>query len=178
MRKWTLVLAALVMAIAVTAAGCGKKEYKPVAVNVGVDKCEVCQMLLKDDQSVTEIILKDQKPLKFDDIGDMYVWFKKNGKDNVGASYVRDYSTKEWVKLEDATYVYDKSNKTPMGFGVFSFAKEADADKFIKELGSGTKMKSADLDKHTWANTMGSMGSMGSMDSTHGTSGQEGMKMK
>jgi copper chaperone NosL len=156
MRKSTMVLLlAILAAVAVFAAGCGKTEYKPVAINPAVDKCEICQMLIKDDQYATQIILKDQKPLKFDDLGDMYVWFKKNGKDNVGAAFVRDYNTKEWVELEKATYVYDKTNKTPMGFGVVSFVKAADADTFIKDMGAGTKMTSKDLDGHDWASTMG-----------------------
>lgn len=160
MRKLSISLAALAVAVTVLASGCGKKDYKPVAINSATDKCEVCQMLIKDDQNATEIILKDQKPLKFDDIGDMYVWFSKNGKDNVGASYVRDYYTKEWVELEKATFVYDKSNKTPMGYGVYSFVKEADADKFIKELGTGMKMSAKDLDSHEWTSPMGGMGKM------------------
>lgn len=160
MKKLALMMIMAVLAVVVVT-GCGKKEYKPVAINEGVDKCEICQMLIKDDQYATQIILKDQKPLKFDDLGDMYVWFKKNGKDNVGASYVRDFYSKEWVALDKAVYVYDKEAKTPMSFGVVSFIKDADAERFLKEHGSGTKMTAKDLDSHDWANTMsGGHGSM------------------
>lgn len=155
--KKTSMLLLFILAVAVGAlAACGKTEYKAVAINEGVDKCEICQMLIKDDQYATQIILKDQKPLKFDDLGDLYVWLEKNGRDKVGAAFVRDYYSKEWINLDQAVYVYDKSNKTPMGYGVVSFAKEADADKFVKEVGAGVKMTAKELDGHDWAHTMGS----------------------
>lgn len=161
MRKaaaW-LVLAVLMMMAVV---GCGQEKYKPVAIKEGVDKCEVCQMLIKDDQYATQIILKDQKPLKFDDLGDLYVWLGKNGRDQVGAAYVRDFHTKEWVELDKATYVYNQAIKTPMSFGVVSFAKETDADKFIQEQGAGKKLTAKELDSHEWSSTMGGgHGSMG-----------------
>lgn len=144
----------LVLFAALAMAGCGDKSYKPVAIKDGVDKCETCQMLIKDDHNATEIILKDGKPLKFDDLGDLYVWLGKNGRDNVGAMYVRDYKTKEWLELGQAFYVYDPGNKTPMSYGVFSFKTEADADAFIKEKGSGTKMTAKDLDSHKWDSAM------------------------
>jgi copper chaperone NosL len=147
-RTWMLLILSVLTLI--IASGCGEKEYKPVAVKEGVDKCEVCQMLIKDDHNATEIILKDGKALKFDDIGDMFVWLKEHGRDDTGAVYVRDYKTKEWIELDKATYVYDKSNKTPMSFGVFSFKSEADADSFIKEKGTGHKMTAKDLDSHDW----------------------------
>lgn len=158
MKKRLLWISVLALAVGIVLSGCGGDKYKPVAINGGVDKCEVCQMLIKDDHNATEIITKDQKPLKFDDIGDMFVWLKKNGRDNVGAIYVRDYHTKEWIELDQATYVYDKSNKTPMSFGVFSFKTEADADAFIKEKGTGAKMTAKDLDSHSWERTGGGMG--------------------
>lgn len=170
--KRSVMLLALALAVAALAvlAGCGKKEYKPVAINPGVDKCEVCQMLIQDDQNATEIILTDGKPLKFDDIGDMYVWLKKNGSGAVGAKFVRDYNSKEWVELEKATFVYDKSNKTPMAFGVYSFKNEQDADKFIKEKGVGKKMTAKDLDSHSWERDTDMM------KGGHGTGG--GMQMQ
>lgn len=166
-RKQTWVLPLLLLLLAAFAAGCGDKEYKPVAIQEGVDKCEVCQMLIKDDHNATEIILKDGKPLKFDDIGDMFVWLKEHGREQVGAIFVRDYKTKEWIGLDKATYVYDAANKTPMAFGVFSFKSEAEADSFIKEKGAGTKMTAKDLDNHHWKNTR--MG--GGHNSGHGAAG-------
>ncbi|WP_438444244.1 nitrous oxide reductase accessory protein NosL [Gorillibacterium sp. sgz5001074] len=157
MRNGKLMLAFMVVVLGLALTACGGKDYKPVAIKEGVDKCEVCQMLIKDDQYATEIILKDQKPLKFDDIGDLFVWLKKNGRDNVGAIYVRDYKTKEWLELDKATYVYDASAKTPMSFGVLSFKSEADADAYIKEKGTGKKMMAKDLDSHSWEHAGGGM---------------------
>lgn len=169
MKKHAVLLLAFIMIAAVALSGCGKKEYKPVAINPAVDKCEVCHMLIADDYNATEIILKDGKPLKFDDIGDMYVWLKKNGTDTVGAKFVRDYNTKDWIQLENATFVYDKTNKTPMAFGVYSFKNEQAADAFIKEKGAGKKLKAQELDSHTWERDM---------DMMKGQHGGSGMQMQ
>jgi hypothetical protein len=45
--------------------------------------------------------------------------------------FVRDYNTKEWVKLSDASYVYDKTIRTPMALNVISFKEKKDAEAFI-----------------------------------------------
>jgi len=169
MKRSVLTAFAGLVIIVLLAAGCGNKEYKPVAIQEGVDKCEVCHMLIKDDHNATEIILKDGKPLKFDDIGDMYVWLKKNGEGNVGAKYVRDFHTKEWVELEKATFVYGKDFKTPMAFGVYSFKSEADADDYLKQAGANAKkMTAKELDSHTWER------STDMMKGSHGGSGHSG----
>lgn len=142
-----------VASMLILAAGCGRSESgkpKPVPINEGVDKCEVCNMLISDDQHATQIILKDGRALKFDDIGDLFAWTEKNGTDDVSVRYVRDYHTKEWIELEAAHFVYDPSFKTPMGYGVYSFKEKADAETFIEEQQTGTLMTAADLENHSW----------------------------
>lgn len=130
--------------------GCGEKEFQPVPINPEVDTCEVCNMMVPDDHNASEILLKDGKVLKFDDIGDLYVWKKEHGSEQIAVQYVRDYHTAEWIKLEEATFVYDREFKTPMAFGVYSFKDKAEAEAFVKEQGRGQLMSAADLDNHHW----------------------------
>ncbi|KKO54688.1 nitrous oxide reductase accessory protein NosL [Paenibacillus sp. DMB20] len=148
--KKMLMMITLSLLVALSAACGGKEEYKAADIDENVDKCEVCNMQVKDNPFATQIQLKDKKILKFDDLGDLFVWKQKNGTDQIGAQFVRDYNTKEWMHLEDATYVYDKGIRTPMAFGVISFQKKEDAEKFVSEHGSGRMMSSAELDQHKW----------------------------
>jgi copper chaperone NosL len=147
-KKMKLVL--VLIGAMVLLAACGGEKYEPQPINEATDVCEVCKMSIKDNQFATQIVTKEGRSLKFDDLGDMHVWMKENGTDEIGAAFVRDYNTKEWIKYEDAYYVYEASIRTPMAYGVVSFKQEADAKKFIEELGAGTLMNTDDLKNHSW----------------------------
>ncbi|MCU6712009.1 nitrous oxide reductase accessory protein NosL [Paenibacillus sp. J5C_2022] len=148
MKRWT-VTAMLVIVITVLAA-CGKQEYKPEAINEETDRCAICNMAVKDDQYATQIITTDGQSLKFDDIGCMNTWKKENGTATIGASFVRDYNSKQWLNYEKAYYVYDQSLKTPMAYGIVSFEKKEDAESFVKEQGMGKLMTAEELAFHSW----------------------------
>lgn len=148
MRKTSLT--ALMIVIIAVIAACGKIEYKPVAINEETDRCAICNMAVKDDAHATQIITKDGQSLKFDDVGCMNEWTAKNGTDNVGAAFVRDYNSKQWIKYEKAYYAYDSNYKTPMAYGLLSFESKADAESFIKEQGAGKLMTAKDLETHSW----------------------------
>lgn len=123
--------------------------YEPEEIDSDNDVCEVCGMAIDDDQYATEIILENDKVLKFDDLGDLYVWLDENQDEEIGAAFVRDFNTKEWVHLEDATYVHNEEEETPMGFNVISFENSDDAESYIEE-NKGELMSSADLEDREW----------------------------
>ncbi len=109
-----------------------KKETAAVAIDEKHDKCDICQIGVTDNQFATEIILENGKALKFDDIGCMYKWMEdrtqmKRRKRNLS----EDYDSKDWISLEDATYVYDKTITTPMAYNVISFKNKKDAESFV-----------------------------------------------
>ena len=89
-----------------------KKDIKAIAVDEKNDKCDICQIGVMDNQFATEIILENGKALKFDDIGCMYKWMENNKNEKTKEKFVRDYNSKDWVSLQDATYVYDKTITT------------------------------------------------------------------
>lgn len=125
-------------------------EYEPDEIDPEVDICEVCGMAIADDEHATQIILENERSLKFDDIGDLFVWIEENGEDEVGAKFVRDFNTLEWILLEDATFVYHDEISTPMGFGVISFEDREEADSYIEENGFGERLSATDLESHEW----------------------------
>lgn len=127
-----------------------QSKYKPEEINPDTDICEVCAMAVANDQYATQIILKNERSLKYDDIGDMFIWMEENSEDDVAAKFVRDFNTEEWINLEDATFVYDEEISTPMGFGVISFKNNDDAEQYIEENGFGEILTVADLYEHDW----------------------------
>ncbi|MFC5406115.1 nitrous oxide reductase accessory protein NosL [Cohnella soli] len=140
----------LTLTIALMMAACGKTEYKPSPIDESVDKCPVCKMAVADNPFAVEIILKSQKALKFDDLGDLFVWKAENGTKEIGEQFVRDYNTKEWIKLKDAVYVYDKTIRTPMAYNVISFKDKKAAEAFVAQEGKGEVWDANKLDEHKW----------------------------
>lgn len=178
MRKKIGMLAVLLGMLALLAA-CGGEKYEPQAINEETDVCAICKMAVKDDQFATQIITKDGQSLKFDDIGCMNTWMRENGTDTIGAAFVRDYNSKQWIRYEKAYYAYDSSYQTPMAYGVVSFEKEADAKNYIGEHGKGKLMTADELAHHTWETNHDMSGhdhshSEGNADHDHHVSGGHG----
>ncbi|HZW67000.1 MAG TPA: nitrous oxide reductase accessory protein NosL, partial [Pseudogracilibacillus sp.] len=72
------------------------------------DVCEVCAMAVPDNQHAAQIVLTNDRSIKFDDIGCMHGWIDENGEDEIGTAFVRDFNTEEWFDFEEATFVYDE----------------------------------------------------------------------
>lgn len=149
MRKG-IQLTLIMIAMLLVLSACGGEKYEPQAINENTDVCVICKMAVKDDQYATQIITKDGQSLKFDDIGCLNTWKKENGTDTIGAEFVRDYNSKQWLRYEKAYYAYDPSYKTPMAYGIVSFEQEADATAYIEEQGKGKLMTANDLANHSW----------------------------
>ena len=131
-------------------AACGNKEVKPVAINDATDTCEVCNMAVVNNQYATQIVLENGKSIVFDDVGCMYEWLDGNQNETIAAEFVRDYNDKEWVLVDDATYVYNQSVKTPMAYNVISFKDKASAETFATENENSTLMTANELGDHGW----------------------------
>lgn len=155
MKKRSTILLSVLMTTALLITACGKSEkYPPAAIDPAVDVCEVCNMAVADDEHATQLILENGRTLKFDDLGDLFVWRERNGLDDVNVQYVRDYHSSEWIELEEAYFAYDASFHTPMGFGVLSFASKNDAEAYVAEQGVGIVMSAAELSDHHWDSAM------------------------
>lgn len=125
-------------------------RYQPEAIDPNNDVCEICAMAVADEEHATQIVLKNDRSLKFDDLGCLYKWLDENGEDDVGAKFVRDFHTEDWVLIEDATYVFDEAIETPMAYGIISFKDEADATAYIDEHEIGEILQADDLQDHKW----------------------------
>jgi copper chaperone NosL len=138
------------VAVVFLLAACGNKAVEPVAINDATDTCEVCNMAVVDNQHATQIVLENGKSIIFDDVGCMYEWLGSNPNETIAAEFVRDYSDKEWILVDDATYVYNQSVKTPMAYNVVSFKDKASAEAFASENENSTLMTANELADHDW----------------------------
>ncbi|RXZ80688.1 hypothetical protein EBB07_17860 [Paenibacillaceae bacterium] len=143
-------LAVMMLIMGVLAACGGGGNYKPQAINEETDRCVICNMAIKDDVYATQIITKDGQSLKFDDLGCLNEWKVRNGTDTIGAAFVRDYNSGEWLKYEKAYYAYDSSFKTPMAYGLLSFESKEEAEAYIADQNAGKLMTAEDLTAHSW----------------------------
>lgn len=149
--KKTTVFITLIAAFTLILSACGGgTKYEPEAINEETDVCEVCGMMVPNNQHATQIVLTDGKSLKFDDLGCLHEWKEDNDNDKIGAEFVRDYNTEEWIELKDATFVYHEEFMTPMAYGVYSFKDKADAEALIEEEGKGELLDAEALSNHKW----------------------------
>ncbi len=172
--KWGVLLTIVAVALLLTACGSGGK---PAAadVNPEVDVCAHCNMAVPDNEHATQMILADGTVLKFDDIGCLIKHQDENELD-IAVSYVRDANSLAWVELEQATFFYDKSIHTPMGYGILSFQDSAAAEEKQQEYPNGVIMSITELRNHHWERNMEHMkGHMMDKNGTE-TERQDGMK--
>ncbi|GFN32303.1 nitrous oxide reductase accessory protein NosL [Paenibacillus xylaniclasticus] len=164
--KSMLVIQCLLIALLLMT-GCGESKYKAVAINEETDKCDNCNMQVKDDAFATQLTTKEGKTYVFDDIGCMNEWLTKHSDEKIGASFVRDYNNSEWIKYEDAYYAYDPSFRSPMAYGILSFKDKESAEQFVKSQNKGIVMTSEELANHSWARNTEMMHGMMEMGQEH-----------
>lgn len=174
MKKWNRLFIVLAL-VTIMLAACGGNDATNDATDVNnetaeteelaytpediadTDVCEVCAMAVPQDQHATQIILTNERSLKFDDLGCLFEWKRENGEEDIGAEFVRDFKTEDWIQVKDATFVYDSEIMTPMAYGIISFADETDAKSFIEEEGKGEILTAEDLNNHHFERNMDMM---------------------
>lgn len=147
MRKWYFMIILVLITILVA---CGEREYEARDVKPDTDVCEVCNMAVPANQHATQIILEDGKHLMFDDLGCLYKWKVDHPNETIGAEFVRDFHTEEWMEVDTATFVYDKDIMTPMAYNIISFSDKTDAEEYIEAEGIGEILEPSDLENHHW----------------------------
>lgn len=144
-RKFALLV---VCALALLGLAACNTKPEAVAIDPKKDICEICKMAIQNNQFATQIILANKKVLKFDDLGCMQKWMGENKDSEIAVSYVRDFDSKKWIDYNDATYVYNQSEKTPMSYGVISFDSKKIAETYAEKHTGSVVMSAKDLKKH------------------------------
>ena len=130
--------------------GCGDKEYKPKEISAETDVCEVCNMTIAYMDYAGQIVFKNNDHLVFDDLGCLMEYIIDNGEGNIGAAYIKDESTNQWINVKDAVYVYEANYWTPMNYGVLAFTDEESAKNYMAVNGQGKQLVYDDLLTFEW----------------------------
>ena len=106
-------------------ANCQKQSIVPAAL-APEDMCSYCKMAISEKQYAAELTDSDGQALKFDDIGCLANFIKKNHT-KAAAYFVMDFNERQWIKAEDAFYVRSSELSTPMNGGLIAFKTESKA---------------------------------------------------
>jgi copper chaperone NosL len=119
-NKLTLWAWCLIVSIAVFA-NCQKGAVEPVAL-VPEDMCSYCRMAISEKQYAAEMIDGEGQPFKFDDIGCMLNFVKKQSVSVSSSSFfVMDFEQRQWLKADDAYYVRSSELTSPLSGGIIAF---------------------------------------------------------
>ena len=99
-----------------------------------------------------QIIEKNGDYEVFDDIGCLVEKLERDqqSEKDVGAAYIKDANTGEWINVFEATYLYDKEFWTPMNYGVLVFEDVTEAEAYSLKSGHGKLMNFEDLQGFKW----------------------------
>ena len=123
--------AAVLAAIVAMLSGCGASGDKPVEI-FPEDNCSQCRMAISSEQFASEIITAQCEVFKFDDIGCLLTYRSRHHDQQVSATYLKDYDTKQWLRWENAVIV-ETDVTTPMGSGKVAFKDSVRAREFQKQ---------------------------------------------
>lgn len=128
---------------------CGNDTYEPREINAETDVCYICNMSVTHVDYAAQAVLKNSDVVVFDDLGCLMEYIAEHGEDDIGASYIRDNNSPQWLNIKEATFVYSKDNWTPMNYGVLAFASKEEAKKHMEDS-KGEELSYEDLLTFDW----------------------------
>lgn len=128
------VLKGLVIAfVAVVLAACSEQTYEPREINPETDVCYMCNMSITHVDYAAQVVLKNGDHVAFDDLGCLMEYIIEQGDEAIGAGFIRDTNSPQWLNIQEATYVYSKDYWTPMNYGVLAFSSQEEANQYMAE---------------------------------------------
>ena len=149
MKKFKFALFA-VLVFAMMLVGCtAKKEVAAQPIDEAVDTCAKCHMAVKNNGYSAQYITEDSKSVKFDDIGCMEKYSNEHTDVKIAGKFIQDVNSKEWLKYEEASYVFAMDTPTPMGYGIHAFKEKTTADQFAADK-KGEVLTGEQIKTHEW----------------------------
>jgi copper chaperone NosL len=110
---------------------------KPEAIQPGKDSCAECKMTIMDPKFGAEIVTKQGKVYKFDDVHCVAIFFEHRRVElgDIDQTLFVDFNNaNEFIKAKNAEFVVSSLFKTPMGGNAAAFKDKAAAEKKSAEL--------------------------------------------
>lgn len=146
MKKLQLVL---LLCTALLLAACGA-DLEPREVNSETDVCIMCNMSVTHVDYAAQIVKNNGDHLIFDDLGCLMEYVNEYGEAEIGASYIMETDSPNWLNVKEAVYVYNKDYWTPMNYGVLAFATKEDAEAYMAKEQQGELLAYDDLLTFNW----------------------------
>ena len=122
-EQWSRLLAVRPLLLgALALAGCVAGDTGPDAIRPDEDTCAFCRMQVSQPQFAAQVLSPDGEHLKYDDIGCFRNALRANPKLAGAPAWVMDFSTRQWLRAADATYLLDGKEPTPMGWHILAFS--------------------------------------------------------
>lgn len=138
MRRLTL------LAITLLAIACGAGEPRPVPLVLDEDACSHCRMAISQREFAAEAVTPGGRVERFDDIGCLLDWRRKQEVPESTGFFVVDFDTGDWLDATEAVYVRSRAIPTPMGSGLVAFGSRDAAAAASRRLGLGEGAAGAD----------------------------------
>ncbi len=101
----------------------------PATLVAGQEACRSCRMAISSTRTAAQIVMPNEEPLFFDDIGCLRDYLRDRHLASAStAVYVVDHRTGIWIPAHNATYVLVAGQDTPMGSHLFAYADKASRD--------------------------------------------------
>jgi copper chaperone NosL len=105
-------------------------NHLPTDIKSGTESCEFCKMKINDLRFNSQVLTVKGRKYHFDSIECMLSW-----KSDVPLKkrWVKGYSSKKWIEVENAILFQSKELKSPMGAGLSAYRSKPELDRIKKE---------------------------------------------
>jgi copper chaperone NosL len=119
------------LALALAAGGCGRRELSPDPIPLDRVNCARCGMVVSDAATAAEAVSSDREPRFYDDLGCLA------GDSSVRAGgwklFVHLASGDGWAEAPEAFFARPAAGTTPMGYGFRAYGSAPEALKADRE---------------------------------------------
>jgi copper chaperone NosL len=133
--RWFLFIVYCSLFIALAGCAGQSAEIKPPEIVYNEDVCEACGMLISEARFACATVEVNGTPHKFDDIGDLVMYYASHSVAQVKAYFVHDYASQQWIRAETAYFIVSPTIMTPMMHGVAAFADKSAAEAMAQQYG-------------------------------------------
>ncbi len=109
-------------------------QVEPEPIKPGLDSCSACKMSIMDIKFAAEIITKKGKIIKFDDVGCLSQWLKKEYTNEADCKriLVSQYTdTKNWLDVQSAVFIQSESIHSPMNYNFAAFKPDQNIESVL-----------------------------------------------